>query len=130
MTKRKRIELLVFPILALILEALPAGVRMVFASGPESRSTVLCAYFSMLPFGYGIFGPTIAALLTVCLLIAALFTWKKGRRPWAPILAAAALLAALSPLLYVPDTFTVLGGFICLLLALELIFSLLPVHGS
>ena len=38
----------------------------------------------------------------------------------------AALLAALSPLFYAPRTFTLCGGFICILLALELVFSLLP----
>ena len=42
------------------------------------------------------------------------------------LLSAAALLAAVSPLFYVPDTFTVCGGLICVLLALELAFSLLP----
>ena len=51
-----------------------------------------------------------------------------GRKmgPWVTALSAAALLAAVSPLFYVPDAFPLCGGFICALLALELILSLVP----
>lgn len=126
MEKRKRVELLLIPLAALVLEALPIGVRMTFAPSPEQRVTAHYAWFHSLPFGFGVFGPFIASLLTVCLLIAALFTWKKERRIAVPALAGAALLAGLSPLLYIPRSFTLWGGLICALLAAELVLSLLP----
>ena len=126
MEKRKRIELLLIPPAALILEALPMGVRMTFAPSPERRATARYAWFHGLPFGYGVFGPFIASLLTVCLLLAALFTWKQEKRITLPVLSGAALLAGLSPLLYVPESFTLCGGFICALLTAELVLSLTP----
>ncbi len=130
MVKRKRIELLLIPLAALVLEALPIGVRAAFAPSPEKRVFVRYPWFHTLPFGYGIFGPFIASLLTLCLLLAALFTWKQEKRAAVPILASAALLAGLSPLFYVPDSFTLWGGLICALLAAELILSLLPEKAS
>ena len=126
MTKLRSIALPLIPAAALALEMLPYGVRMFFAPGPETRAVSYRAYFSFLPFGYGVFGPVIAALLTVLLLVAALLTRKQDRVPGVTALSAAALLAAASPLFYVPDTFTVCGGFICALLAAELVISLLP----
>ena len=126
MPKRKRVELLVYPAAALLLELLPIGVRMNWAPGPEGRIVTRCAYFNMLPFGYGVFGPVIAALLTIFIMVTALFTWRQERLRAVPAFSGAALLAALSPLFYVRESFTLCGGFICLLLALELVFSLLP----
>ena len=126
MTKLRRFALPLLPAAALVLEALPFGVRMLFAPGPETRIASYSAFFCFLPFGYGVFGPVIAALLTVLLLVAALLTRKQDRVTGVTVLSAAALLAAISPLFYVPDTFTLCGGFICALLALELILSLLP----
>ena len=126
MKKLRSAALPLLPAAALVLEALPFGVRMVFAPGPETRAVTFHAFFSFLPFGYGVFGPVIAALLTVLLLVAALLTRKQDRVTGVTVLSAAALLAAVSPLFYVPDTFTLCGGFICALLALELILSLVP----
>ena len=125
MEKRKLIVLLL-PLAALMLEVLPFGVRMIFAPSPERRSIAHYAWFHGLPFGYGVFGPFIASLLTVGLLIAALFTWKQEKRVAVSVLAGAALLAGLSPLLYIPRSFTLWGGLICALLAAELVLSLLP----
>ena len=130
MVKRKRIELLLIPLAALVLEVLPIGVRAAFAPSPEKRVFVRYPWFHTLPFGYGICGPFIASLLTLCLLLAALFTWKQEKRAAVPILASAALLAGLSPLFYVPDSFTIWGGLICALLAAELLLSLLPEKAS
>ena len=126
MERRKGIELILLPLAALALEVLPFGVRMSFAPSPERRTVAHYAWFHGLPFGYGVFGPFIASLLTVGLFLAALLTRKQEKRVAVPVLAAAALLAGLSPLLYVPECFTVCGGFICALLAAELVFSLLP----
>ena len=126
MTNLRRFALPLLPAAALVLEALPFGVRMVFAPGPETRAVTFHAFFSFLPFGYGVFGPVIAALLTVLLLVAALLTREQDRVTGVTVLSAAALLAAISPLFYVPDSFTLCGGFICALLALELILSLVP----
>ena len=126
MEKRKRIGLLLIPLAAVILEALPIGVRMTFSPSPERRAAAHYAWFHGLPFGYGVFGPFLASLLTAGLLLAALFTWKQEKLIAVPVLAGAALLAGLSPLLYVPECFTLCGGFICALLAAELILSLTP----
>ena len=127
MKKLRSAALPLLPAAVLVLEALPFGVRMVFAPGPETRAVTFHAFFSFLPFGYGVFGPVIAALLTVFLLIAALLTRKQERTPGVTALSAAALLAAVSPLCYVPDAFTLCGGLICALLALELAVSLLRI---
>ena len=126
MIRLRRFALPLLPAAALVLEALPFGVRMLFAPGPETRIASYSAFLSFLPFGYGVFGPVTAALLTVLLLVAALLTRKQDRVTGVTVLSAAALLAAVSPLFYVPDTFTLCGGFICALLALELILSLVP----
>lgn len=127
MKKLRSAALPLLPAAALVLEALPFGVRMVFAPGPETRAVTFHAFFSFLPFGCGVFGPVTAALLTVFLLIAALLTRKQERTPGVTALSAAALLAAVSPLCYVPDAFTLCGGLICALLALELAVSLLRI---
>ncbi|MBR4692105.1 MAG: hypothetical protein IKP17_05055 [Oscillospiraceae bacterium] len=127
MGKGRRITRIAVPLLALILEALPIGVRVFFAPGPETRIVRFYPWFSSFTaFGAAVFGAPIAALLTVCLLIAALAAVKKARSRAVPILSGAALLAGLSPLCYVPESFTPAGGCICALLALELVLSLLP----
>ena len=91
MIRLRRFALPLLPAAALVLEALPFGVRMLFAPGPETRIASYSAFFSFLPFGYGVFGPVIAALLTVLLLVAALLTRKQDRVTGVTVLSAAAL---------------------------------------
>lgn len=52
-------------IAALVLEALPFGVVLVLATGPNQRIIETFSYFSLTPFGYAHFFPLFTAALTV-----------------------------------------------------------------
>lgn len=64
-------------VLSIILMALPYGIPMVFAPGPEERVTQYYSYFSMMPFGYGNWSPILTAFLSVVILILLLIGFKK-----------------------------------------------------
>lgn len=111
---------------AFILELLPAGVVMRFASPDGLLPPQYYSYFNLLPFGYGDFTPLFTGLLTVVALItAALALLLRGRagrlRGAAFVCSALALVLSLFPLLLFGRTYmtwvsyTVSG---CLLTAL------------
>lgn len=54
---------------AFLLELLPVGVVMVFASGPEERMTEQYSYFSLLPLGYAHFTPMLTGILTIAIIL-------------------------------------------------------------
>ncbi|GEM_PF-97327 len=54
---------------ALILEMLPYGVVLIFASGPSERITETFSYFSLTPFGYANFFPLPTGILTIAVII-------------------------------------------------------------
>lgn len=49
---------------ALVLEALPFGVAMVFAAGPTERIVETYSYFSLLPLGYANVAPMLTGIMT------------------------------------------------------------------
>lgn len=49
---------------ALVLEALPFGVAMVFAVGPTERIVETYSYFSLLPLGYANVAPMLTGIMT------------------------------------------------------------------
>lgn len=64
-------------VLSIILMALPFGIPMIFAPGPEERVTQYYSYFSMIPIGYGNWSPILTAFLSVVILILLFISFKK-----------------------------------------------------
>ena len=73
----KKISLVVFPALTIVLEALPMGAVCTFAISPTERVRETFSYFSLIPFGYANFTPLITAILTVVILLLSLISLKK-----------------------------------------------------
>ncbi len=121
---KKRLLLLIFPVITLILELLPVSAVLRFAN-PEGEPWVSkYSYFDLTPFGYANFGPFITAVLT-CVLIVLLVVYAiKGNRK---ILAAAkmvlwvAIIASLSPLFFGVGYYSLVGGLISLALITALV---------
>ena len=65
---KKRVLLLITPIMTLILEALPYGVKMNFATA-DSTITRYTSYFDTLPYFYAMFSPLITAVLSCAIFI-------------------------------------------------------------
>lgn len=69
-----RIGAFVFLLAALALEFVPHGVRMRWATPPDEPARVsYCAYWDILPAGYGKIFPLLTAVLTAVLLICLLY---------------------------------------------------------
>ncbi len=88
---------------ALILEILPVGAVMVFATGPEERIIETYSYFSLLPMGYANAAPMLTGILTIATLslggIAALrFDKSAGLRKTVLVCSGIALLLSVVPL--------------------------------
>lgn len=119
--KIKKVIPLLLACLAIVLEALPFGAVCRFArpEGEPWRKTF--SYFDPVPFGYANFGPLITAGLSCILLVGLLFSvWK--RKPYSGatvLLAFAAFLASLGPLLLGVEFFSVTGALISLALLIE-----------
>ena len=65
---------------ALLLELLPGGAVLLFAVSPEKLLRQTFSFFSLVPLGYGNFGPFAAALLTCALFLFSLyFLWHPSR---------------------------------------------------
>ena len=109
---KKRLPLLLFPVLALILEALPYGAVLQFAAAPLRE---LYSYFDLTPFGYANFAPLFTALGTcVLLVLLALYagTGKRGLAAAAWIAAGICALVSLGPLLLGIQNYSVTGALI------------------
>lgn len=75
-----RILSIVFLFIAFVLEWLPNGVQMRWAAPPgEPPHFSYCAYFSLLPFGYGNVFPLLTAAMTAVLLAGALAALARKR---------------------------------------------------
>ena len=105
----------------LILEALPYGVVMNFASSPEETIRVTTSYFNFLPFGYGNFFPFITAVLTIVSVIGGLISvlWGKDipRLKNALYLCCISILACSGASFLFGITFIGGGVFLCVLAA-------------
>ncbi len=79
----KKISLVVFPALTIVLEALPLGAVCTFAPSPTERVRETFSYFSLIPFGYIIslmplmYGlnnySLVGALITIALVTESIF---------------------------------------------------------
>lgn len=56
---------IVMQCIALLLEILPIGAVMVFATSPNERITEVFSYFSLLPLGYANVAPMLTGILTI-----------------------------------------------------------------
>ena len=125
--KIKRLATLIFPVVALILEVLPNGVLMRFATPPGELPVITyTSYFDLLPLGYANFAPLLTAILTIVLLITLLFCivkstpklWKAGKT-----ISFIAAIISLLPLLF--DSYSMIGGCISFSLFAEFLYLVL-----
>ena len=121
---KKRLLLLIFPVVTFILELLPVSAVLRFAN-PEGEPWVAkYSYFDPTPFGYANFGPMITAVLTCVLIVLLVIYAVKGNKK---VLAAVkmvlwlAIVASLSPLFFGVGFYSLVGGFISLTLITALV---------
>lgn len=121
---KRRLLYLILPVITLILEILPYGAVCVFATSSTERIRQTYSYFDLLPFGYANFAPFLTAVITCVILVILIFFCITGN----PKVAAAvkkillvAVIISLVPLLYGIAYFSLVGGFITLSLASELL---------
>ncbi|MBD5384475.1 MAG: hypothetical protein HDR72_05705 [Ruminococcaceae bacterium] len=113
---------------ALVLEALPNGVILWWATPPdEPLKYTMYSYFALTPYGYAHFAPLITAVLTVAATILTVVVMIFGKRTVKPrnaLFVANIVTAVISacPVLYGFKYVTVTGVFITLLLTLSAIF--------
>ncbi|MBQ3228764.1 MAG: hypothetical protein IJB43_09290 [Clostridia bacterium] len=111
---KKKIITLALLLSALILETLPYGAVCNFANpeGEPWRKTY--SYFSMIPYGYGDFGPLITALFTCVLLVILVLSLllKKNWSKSISIISAIATLTSLAPLMFGFSNFSLVGAMI------------------
>ena len=122
----KRIFALSAALLALALEIMPYGAVCNFATPPgEPPLRLTYSYFSLIPFGYAHFSPFIVAMLTCALTVMLFVYFFVGQRMRKPVLivAAAAALLSLAPLLLGLSYYSLVGALItvCLIIATVLV---------
>jgi len=121
---KKRLLVLIIPIITLILELLPYGAVCNFArpEGEPWRKTF--SYFDLTPFGYANFAPLLTAIIT-CLIFALLVVYCiKGNVRTAIIaknILFVAVVLSLGPLVFGIRYFSFVGGLITLSLIAELL---------
>lgn len=111
---KKKIIVLCILLCTLVLEILPYGAVCNFANpeGPPHRVTY--SYFSMIPYGYGDFGPLITAILT-CIMLVILVLSLLLKKNWSKsisIISAIATLTSLAPLMFGFSNFSLVGAMI------------------
>ena len=122
--RKKRLWLLVLPVLTLILEMMPWGAVCNFANPEGEPWRMTYSYFSLTPFGYANFSPFLTALATcaMCLLLLIYcFTAKEALLRRIKAVNGGALVLSLCPLLYGVSYYSVVGGLIAAFLAAELL---------
>ena len=119
----KKISLVVFPALTIVLEALPLAAVCTFAPSPTERVRETFSYFSLIPFGYANFAPLITAILTVVILLLSLISLKKDSVFNALfVLSIITAVISLMPLMYGLNNYSLVGAFITIALVTESIF--------
>ncbi len=127
----RKLWLILLPVAAVLLELLPYGAVLNFGVQAEDGSIETirrtCSYFSLMPFGYGQFGPLLTAILS-CLLLAVgvLYLWRGKGKSALKVLSVIAVLLSLSPLLFGVSYFSVQGGVISAVLIAETVAAFLP----
>lgn len=113
----KKIGLILLPIIAIVLEALPYGTVLVFASSPTERIRETFSFFSFTPFAYANFTPFITAILTCVILLLALISIKKSNFvKYIFLISLCGAMFSLMPLLFGIEYFTPVSGIVAALL--------------
>ena len=84
--------------IALILEILPIGAGMVFATSPTEHTIEICSYFSLLPVGYANITPMLTGILTVVIILLGVIVLFKFDK--APKFRKAAFICSIVSLLF------------------------------
>lgn len=125
---KKRLYVLLLPIITLILEMLPFGVIMDFSTQTKNIREKY-AYFNPMSFGYGNPWPLLTCVLTVVILaILIIYVIKSNKNIFiaSKIITAATILISLGALLVAIPEFTALAVIIPITLLLELIILFIP----
>ena len=121
MKMKKKMITLALLLSALVLEILPYGAVCNFGNPEGEPWRVTYSYFSMIPYGYGDFGPLITAILTCIMLIIIVISIliKKDWNKSISIISAIATLTSLAPLMFGISNFSIVGAMIsaCILAA-------------
>ncbi len=113
--------------LAIVLEALPIGAVLIFAT-PESSYRQLFSYFDPITYGYANVGPFMTALLSCALLVLsllAIFLRSRAIRTSITVISAISLATSLMPLMFGIAYFTPVSAAISLLLIGTLVLSII-----
>ena len=114
MKMKKKMITLALLLSALVLEILPYGAVCNFGNPEGEPWRVTYSYFSMIPYGYGDFGPLITAILTCIMLIIIVISilikkdWNKSIR----VISVIATLTSLAPLIFGISNFSIVGAMI------------------
>ena len=118
-----KLLLVLLPTAAMVLCALPRGLRMVFAA-PGGQEVVFCPYYAGLPVQFGNWGGLLTLILSAVLCVVygglALRDYPTLRR-CAPLIGCVAVLAAVLPVLF--GSMTVIGWCIFALLLVQTVLS-------
>ena len=130
MKKECRWLMLIFPVAAIVLEALPYGAVLNFCNGNGETIRETFSYFSLIPFGYANFAPLITAVLScVLLILSVVFVFKPcdGLKKAIIIIGIIAGVVSLIPLLKIflggVKNFSIVGLFIFLILFVHILLS-------
>ena len=117
--------MIILPVAAVVLTALPNCVMMKFAAPyPEPAYIEYCSGFSVLPVGYGIWGPMLAGVTSCALAIMAVVQLLYGSRKlcgWILGATVFGLVMSLTPMLF--GMMTVIGWCISALLLAQTVFA-------
>ena len=117
---KKRLLLLITPIMTLILEALPYGVKMNFATA-DRTITRYTSYFDTLPYFYATFSPLITAVLSCAIFIVLLIYCFWGNRVLLIIVKVLLYIALILSVWHSLFYITVLSVLITLSMVIELV---------
>ena len=116
---KKRLSLLLLPLITLLLEILPYGAVCNFArpatDGSIGHFRELYSYFDLTPFGYANFAPLITALITCVIIILMIIYCITGNQKLANAVKSTLLICSaisLGPLLFGFRFFSVVGALI------------------
>ena len=122
--KKKNLTALTFPIITLLLECLPNGVIMRFATPPGEPPVIQkTSYFDLLPMGYANFAPLLTAILTIVLLVVMVLYAVKSRPKLlkiGKILSLTAAIISLCPMIF--SSYSLIGGAVSVSLFAEFLY--------
>ena len=124
---KKRAVLLLFPIIAIVFEALPFGAVLRF-SDPEATVIKTYSYFDLTPYGYANFGPFLTALLTIAILVFSVIYLLKPKKKLinaVTIISAVAALTSVMPLQFGTEYYNIVSVIVTLLIICDVSSSVL-----